>query len=125
MTHDTLRPDADQSPVPSAWRGPIEEAVHALATGRYEAVAEVPGFRPLDPGTITQIEQYLGDYGATLAPLPAATWDSSVASGTGDGWEVLVDLFTEEEGASDLVLHLRVDDEADGPRFSVHLVYVP
>ena len=40
-------------------------------------------------------------------------------------WNVLVDLWTEEEGPSDLVLELRVTDHADGDRFDIYMVYVP
>ena len=36
-----------------------------------------------------------------------------------------VDLYTEEEDASDLVLHVRVAEEGEGYAFEVHLVYVP
>jgi len=43
----------------------------------------------------------------------------------GTGWQVLVDLWTQEEGRSDLALHLHVAESAGGYRFAVHLVYVP
>jgi hypothetical protein len=40
-------------------------------------------------------------------------------------WEVIVDLWTKEEGQSDLVLSLMVTEAGAGHRFKVHLVYVP
>lgn len=43
----------------------------------------------------------------------------------GDKWEVLVDLWTEEEGPSDLVLHLYVREDRVEYRSEVYLVYVP
>lgn len=43
----------------------------------------------------------------------------------GTHWEVLVDLWTVESGASDLVLHAHVLEVKEGFRIELHLVYVP
>jgi hypothetical protein len=43
----------------------------------------------------------------------------------GNHWDVLVDLWTKEEGRSDLVLGVKVTELAGEPRFTVQLVYVP
>ncbi len=43
----------------------------------------------------------------------------------GDFWQVLVDLWTEGEGRSDMVLHMRIFDHESAYRFEVGLVYVP
>jgi hypothetical protein len=40
-------------------------------------------------------------------------------------WEVMIDLFTVEEGASDLVLALRVYEKGLSYSFDIQLVYVP
>ena len=37
-------------------------------------------------------------------------------------WEILVDLWTAESGASDMVLHAEVFEAKDGFRFKVHAV---
>jgi hypothetical protein len=60
-----------------------------------------------------------------LVDLPEATWQTSVAMWYGSFWDVLVDLWTAEEGRSDLVLHGRVTESDSGVRFSIHMVYVP
>lgn len=70
--------------------------------------------------------QAVDDYGAvTLISLPDESWDTSVALWSGDRWRCLVDLWTEEEGRSDLVLDIDVFENGPGYRFCVHLVYVP
>lgn len=40
-------------------------------------------------------------------------------------WDVLVDVFTVEEGRSDLVLFARVFERGDGYRFEIASVHVP
>ena len=42
----------------------------------------------------------------------------------GNRWDVLVDLYTEED-ASDLVLEAHVYEKGTGQVFEVHFVYVP
>jgi hypothetical protein len=69
---------------------------------------------PVSAETAKQIREYLEDYGATLVALDPDTWESSVSLWMGDKWEVLVDLWTEEEGRSDLVLHLYVREDGSG-----------
>ena len=43
----------------------------------------------------------------------------------GNGWDVLVDLWSSSEGRSDLVLSLHVSETNNGFEFSVYMVYVP
>lgn len=43
----------------------------------------------------------------------------------GEFWEVLVDLYTEEEGRSDLVPQMHVREGQEGYMYEVVLVYVP
>ncbi|WP_444544523.1 DUF7668 domain-containing protein [Rhizocola hellebori] len=52
-------------------------------------------------------------------------WDTSVALWFGDRWRCLVDLWTKEEGRSDLVLDVDVFENGSGYRFYVNLVLVP
>ena len=75
--------------------------------------------------TAEQIREYIHEYGAKLVELPAASWDTSVCIWTGDHWDALIDLWTEEEGRSDLVLQVRVSEAADGYAVTIHMVHVP
>lgn len=72
-----------------------------------------------------QIVEYVTDYGETLVPLPAESWDTSVTLWQRDYWEVLVDLWTEPGERSDLVLHMEVREKAGSYSFRVVLVCVP
>lgn len=42
-----------------------------------------------------------------------------------DHWDALIDLWTEEEGSSDLVLQVHVSEAHGQPVVTVHMVYVP
>lgn len=109
-------------PIPDGWRQTFREIVSAFAAADY--YRKIPGVEPISAETATQVHRYIRDYGATLVALPEETWQSSVCICAGDHWDALIDLWTQEEGHSDLVLHARVTDR---PSFSVgvHLVYVP
>lgn len=112
-------------PVPQVWRRTIERVVNRFVVGDYVLAEEVEGVAPVQPVTATQIGDYVEDYGATLAALNPESWETSLAIWTGDGWEVLVDLSTKEEGQSDLVLHLFVKELGSQFLFDIHMVYVP
>jgi hypothetical protein len=79
----------------------------------------------ISKATALQIQCCVRNYGATLKFLPDETWDTSVCIWAGNHWDVLVDLHTNEEGLSDLVLSARVTDGDPGYRFSFPMVYVP
>jgi len=85
----------------------------------------VPKVAPVSDDTAAHIRDYVQDYGATLAALPEAPWETSVCMWAGNHWNVVVDLWTEEEGRSDLVLQLRVRENRVGEIVEVHMVYVP
>jgi hypothetical protein len=126
-THVTppLKDEEAQHPVAGVWRGPLREVVHAFARGDYGLARRVSGVEAVDPETAEHIRANVADYGATLVDLPEETWNTSVAQWQGTHWEVLVDLWTAEEGPSDLVLHCDIRQLDDEYRIKVHLVYVP
>ena len=87
---------------------------------------EAPQVEPVTDGQAADIKDNVAAYGdVTLIDLPPATWDTSVAMWMESHWEVLVDLWTAEEGPSDLVLHLMAYEDGATYRFMVHMVYVP
>jgi hypothetical protein len=112
-------------PVAVAWRPTLCEIVRAFVKGDYELAEGVRLVEPVPAATAKQIRKYVADYGATLIELPVATWETSCAQWMGKRWDVLVDLWTREEGRSDLVLQLDVAESGAGYRFKVHLLYVP
>ena len=112
--------------VPSQWRDVLNEIVKALAEGDYLLQRNIPRVEAISPETAERIRRYVEEYGERLVELPPDTWTSSIARWMRTRWDVLVDLWTEESGASDLVLHARVFETADGEiRIEVHSVHVP
>jgi hypothetical protein len=79
----------------------------------------------LPDGRGNLIAEIIQDYGCTITLLPDESWETSVCSWQVTYWDVLVDLFTVEEGRSDLILQVNVAEQADRFLFRVHLVYVP
>ena len=118
--------DADnQRSIPTVWRATFVALVNALAKGDYTIECGVPFVVPLSRDTAAQVESYIAGYGEVLTELPEATWESSVCIWMGNRWEVLVDLWTESEGRSDLVLSAQVREAREGYSFEVQSVYVP
>jgi hypothetical protein len=114
-----------QTPVASSWRPAFEGIVDAFVRGDYALSNGVPSVAPVSPDTAAHIRGYISEYGETLCPLPEESWETSVAMWDGRRWEVLVDLWTVEAGASDLVLHAFVSEVDGAHQIDVHLVYVP
>ncbi len=117
--------DKKQQPVPSVWRNTISEIVEAFKGGDFTLSRGINGVRPISKDDAAGIEENIQDYGAELVSLPEETWNTSVCQWYGQHWDVMVDLYTIDEGSCDLVLQLRVSEEAGGYIFEVHLVYVP
>lgn len=103
----------------------MAQVVEAIRLGEAKRAEDVPSVDPVSPDTDEQIREYVTDYGETLVALPEASWDTSIAIWLNGYWEVAVDLWTEAEGRSDLVLHMQVREAEEGYRFQVGMVYVP
>ena len=116
----------NEYPVATPFRPQLVAIVESFRRGDYGLQASIPGVGKLDASTARQIESYLLDYGEALSSLPASTWESSVSRWMGGYWELVVDLYTDEGGESDLVLAAQVFEEAAGKyRTEVTGVYVP
>ncbi len=124
-TVPVLKDEHRQQPVPSEWRETFRSVVEAFRVGDLRLSAGVEHVAPIDAGLAEHIAGNLRAYGGQLASLPEGTWARSVCQWQVGYWEVLVDLFTEEEGAVDLVLSARVHE--NGPRYAFEIlsVYVP
>jgi hypothetical protein len=111
--------------VPSSWRPVFEDVVRAFVKEDYRLRTGIPGVEEVSAETETHIRNSIRSYGATLTELPNETWESSVCMWYETYWDVLVDLWTQDEGRSDLVLSVRVTEGGDGFSFRIHMVYVP
>jgi predicted NBD/HSP70 family sugar kinase len=120
-----VKDEETQRPIPSAWRPVIRAIVKALMVHDYSLSVGIPGVVPIPTKTATQIANYIQDYGATLIELSEETWNSSVCIWMGKRWDALIDLWTDEEGRSDLVLSVQVTETDGGFVFQIYMVYVP
>ena len=120
-----LRDGTREHPIAGAWRPMLRAVVHCLVAGDYRLTKGVLGVEPVSPDTAEHMRAYVAGYGATLIDLPPETWRTSVSHWYGSDWSVMVDLWTAEEGRSDMVLSGRIVESEAGPRFSIDMVYVP
>ena len=120
-----IKDGTSERPIPTVWRPAFCHIVDAFVKGDYLLHDGVAGVNAVSEEAASHIQSYLSDYGATLKHLPDETWNSSVCIWTGSHWDVLVDLYTNEEGKSDLVLSARVTDTSHGFKIAIHMVYVP
>jgi len=123
MHETTITKDGENKiAAPQAWRPTLAAIVDALIQGSEPALTQVT---LQAPDVWASALESIRAYGAHLKRLPDESWNSSVCIWYGDFWNVLVDLYTEEEGRSDLVLQAHVYEVGDGYRYEVVLVYVP
>jgi hypothetical protein len=120
-----IKDEDAEHPIAGVWRPMLCEVVRSLVEGDYDLAKGIAGVEPVSAATAGQIRAYLTEYGATLVELTDDTWQTSVAQWMGTHWEILVDLWTVEEGRSDLVLAGKVAETNAGPRLTISMVYVP
>ena len=111
-------------PIPVEWRKTLYKVVECLVKNDYQFISKIPLVSKLPETTLIQIKSYIEDYGEELISLPEDAWDSSVYVWQRGYWDVLVDLWTRNEGHSDLVLSVRVYEERESYRFEVQMVCV-
>ncbi len=114
-----------EAPVPYCWRSALFQIVSCLVKQDYGVSENIEGLEPVPRSTSEQIEKYITDYGETLVELAEGSWETSVCIWQEGYWMVLVDLWTVNEGASDLVLQVKVFESGCGYRYQVDMVYVP
>ncbi|MES2759026.1 MAG: hypothetical protein V4693_16755 [Pseudomonadota bacterium] len=114
----------NEGPIPSAWRPILKGIVDAFVRHDYSLSNGISGVALVSEKTSTQIREYINEYGATLVALPPDSWDTSVCIWMGEQWDVLVDLWTKEEGRSDLVLQVHVSEVGGQYVVTVYMVCV-
>lgn len=119
------RNSEEEGPVPSAWRPALKNIVDAFVRRDYSLAEGVAGVAPVAEETAAQIREYINQYGQTLVALPQEAWETSVCIWMGDHWNALIDLWSEAEGRSDLVLHVHVAEAGPEYVIEIYMVYVP
>lgn len=120
-----LKDEENNQPIPLVWRETLTKVVSAFAKGDFELACGVESVDPIIAEQAERFRKAVLDYNGTLVELGEETWESSVTQWYDPYWDFLLDLWTEEEGPSDLVLSGRVTEAPGGYRFTLNLVYVP
>jgi len=85
----------------------------------------VNGVCPITENDIMRILNNISKYDGHLISLPEEAWETSICQWMCGYWGVLIDLFTIEEGISDLVLVVRVYENKLSYSFEIMSVHVP
>jgi len=125
MTSDVEKNEDDELPVPTVWRPTLSAIIQAFKDKDYRLTRGVAAVEPVSDEVATMIARSVEYYGSDLAVLPEQAWETSVYRWMWDYWEVIVDLYTVQEGQSDLAMFVQVFEDGDAYRFKVHSVHVP
>lgn len=120
-----LKDEESQQPIPSAWRQTLCQIVEAFKIGDFQLAGGIAGVRQLPSSDAERIARNIEGYGVHLMSLPEEAWETSACQWMCGYWDALIDLYTVEEGASDLALSIRVCEAAQGYDFQVESVHVP
>ncbi|MDA7747326.1 hypothetical protein N8878_08370 [Psychromonas sp.] len=122
---EVTKDEDNQQPIPSVWRPIFYNIIKSFVERDYKVSGGLEFVTPISSETASQIEEYIEDYGEQLIVLADETWDSSICIWMGNRWDVLIDLWTESEGRSDLVLSAQVTESGNGFLVNVDMVCVP
>ncbi|MFW1644768.1 DUF7668 domain-containing protein [Acinetobacter guillouiae] len=115
-----------QSPIPTIWRDTIILIVDAFKDKDFARLNTIPNVELIDLEYASELVEYIVDYGAHLISLPKDTWNTSVCLYMEDEfWKAIIDLFTAEEGCSDLILDLHIFKKQNQFEFQINGIYVP
>ncbi len=117
--------EEEEGAIPHVWRSTFKKIVNAFVEKDYQLSTPITNVNPISENTANQIKEYIEDYGEELTELPEATWDTSIYIYYGNYWNILIDLFTKNEGLSDLTLNAEVREVEGKYITDVKLVYVP
>ena len=117
--------EENELPIPHIWRPSVEAMRKAGGNKDYKLSSEIKNVNPISNEVAEQIKEYIEDYGEELIELPNETWNSSVYIYYGEYWNVLIDLYTKEEGLSDLVLNAEIRENNNEYLIDIMLIYIP
>jgi hypothetical protein len=102
-------------------RSTVSALTGRLAQGDYEGLCRLANGSRL---AATEVERVVRDYGRRLVTLPVEAFQTidvvPVSNSNPQRWSVVVPLWSEEEGRSDLSLELTVED-LPGAAYSVEI----
>jgi hypothetical protein len=102
--------------VPARFRPALAAVVERLAAGDYQGLKR-DGIHPYPNADLCLWIRNYGLTGATIVPLPEEAWASAEAipiTGEPGHWGIVLDLWTQEEGKSDLSMEATIVESPDG-----------
>ena len=115
-----------QSPIPSIWRDCIIQIVEAFKDKDFGRLNTLPSVQCIDLAYASEIAENIDAYGAHLMSLAEEAWHTSVCLYMeSESWQAIIDLFTVEEGRSDLILDLFIVKKENQFIFQINNIYVP
>jgi len=123
--HRVIKDAKNEREVPNIWRTTFTEVVRCFVNHDYRLLEQIKNVAPVSKETEKQIKEYIQGYGETLVELPEEAWQSSFYLWTENYWDVWIDLWTDNEGRSDLVLRAKVAQENETYIVEIYMVYVP
>jgi hypothetical protein len=117
--------NTEEQLVPTIWRKTLSDIIEAFVDGDFELKTNIEGVSPISSEDAIMIAENIEDYGVQLKKLPEQTWNTSVSLWMDGFWDIFVDLYSEEEDASDLVLNVRVYEKNSEYIFNIYSVFVP
>jgi hypothetical protein len=120
-----LKDEENELPIPTPWRKTFIDVGEAFKDGDFHLKRGIAGVCPISAREAARIAGNIAAYGDQLISLPEETWRTSMYRWMRGYWDVLVDLHTVREGASDLVLFVRVHEDGDRYSFEIQSVNVP
>ena len=120
-----LKDETHELPVPLIWRDTLRKIVEAFKEDDFTLSSGIANVKPISLKEASRFRGNIEEYGDTLVSLPSDAWKTSIYRWNHGTWDVLVDLYTSDEGASDLVMFVQVKERDDGYGFEVESVNVP
>lgn len=115
-----------QSPIPSIWRDCIIQIVEAFKDKDFGRLNTLPSVQCIDLAYASEIAENIDAYGAHLISLAEESWHTSVCIYMeNESWKAIIDLFTVEEGRSDLIIDLFIFKKENQFIFQINNIYVP
>ncbi|OTG97337.1 hypothetical protein B9T24_04245 [Acinetobacter sp. ANC 4654] len=115
-----------QSPIPSIWKDCIIQIVEAFKDKDLARLNTLPSVQRIDLAYASKIAENIDAYGAHLMSLAEESWHTSVCIYMeNESWKAIIDLFTVEEGRSDLIIDLFIFKKENQFIFQINNIYVP
>ena len=120
-----LKNEDREIPVPELWRDTFKNIIDAFIDNDFKLEIKIEGVSPITVDNAKLISNNIEEYNCQLVSLPESTWNSSICLWMNGYWQVLVDLYTKEEGRSDLAMTVYVYEESSSFSFDIQSVHVP